>query len=425
MRNIQETKSQIAVSRASEAALNTAATLDERFILDSGSLLKIDYDREDNADEINGFEGASEIIPFGRLSSAEFSQKRAKPAFILWAMAHALGACATADSGDTGYKHTITPVAGGQMSSFTAAQILGRTLLRERYCGNVVSEVTIGLTDKWIEAKAAIKGTGKRDVDYVAETVTAAENATQLTVLQDIEGADEAARTDSIHLVRVKKTGETHWTHVTVTGSSAAKKIEIAAAGSGEGNVDFEVIYVPTVQAYFTLPDVTVEPYLKITDLTVRVGGEWNGTAIVGGRLLSGDFLTGELKVSNEAEVRFVPGSGIDYGGDVERSGRSIILSLSKKMRDAVMEYQLAQNEYFAASVKITGPEYESGKNFEIEFILPRLGINSKQITVNNKVFAEEGDLIALEGATLNDEEVPPIIVIGQNQVAWYLVEPD
>ncbi len=415
-RNIQETKSQIAVSKASEAALNTAATIDMRFILDSGSLFKVDFDREDNAEEINGFEGASEIVPFGQLASAEFSQKRAKPAFILWALAHALGACSTVAAGSTGYKHTITPVVGSQMSSFSAVQLLGETLLRERYCGNVVSEVTIGLTDKWITAKASIKGTGKRDVDYIAETVVDGEDSTELTVLQNIEGATAAERLNSIHLVRVKKTGETHWTHVTVTGSAAAKTIQITAPGVVATNVNYQVLYVPEVQTYFeSLPAVNVEPYLKVMDLSVRVGADWNGTAISGGRLLSGDFLSGELKITNEAEVRYVPGSGIAYGGDVERTGRKIALTLSKKMRDVLMEYQLAQNEYFSASVKLTSTEYETGKNFEIEFILPKLGINTKQITVNNKIFAEEGDLIALEGT------YAPLIVIGQNQVASYL----
>lgn len=415
-RNIQETKSILAVSRAAQADLATAAALAARFQIDSGGLLKTDYDREDDADDITGFEGASEIIPFGYMASGEFAQKRAKPDFILWALAFALGDCSSVAAGSTGYQHTITPQTGSDMDSFTAVQVLGETLLRERYLGNVVNEFALGLTEKWITARATIKSTGKKDVDWVKEDVSAAENATSLTVALNIQGATEAARLDSIHSVRVKLDGDTHYTEVTVTGSPAATSISITAPGGTATVVTYEVFYVPEIAAYFTsLPSVKSESYLRVQGLTLKVGADWDGTTLNGGRTIASDFLSGELKLTNEGDMRFVPGSGIDYAGDFERQTRMVAWTLSHKMRDIVREYQLEQNEYFSGSIKVVGAEYETSHNFEVEIILPKLGISTQNITVNNKLFAVEGDLMALAGT------YDKIIVVGKNQVATYL----
>ncbi len=414
-RNIQETKSILAVSRAAQAALGTAATVDARFQIDSGGLLKTEHDREDNADDITGFEGASEIIPFGYMAGGEFSQKRAKPDFILWALAFALGNCSSVAAGTTGYQHTITPQTGSDMDSFTAVQILGATLLRERYLGNVITEFTLGL-DKWITARAAVKGTGQKDVDWVKEDVSAAENATSLTVAQNIQGTDEAARLNSIHHIRVKLDGEDHYTEVQFSASPSATSITITAPGGTATDITYEVFYVPEVAAYFSsLPSFKTEPYLKVMNLTLKVGAHWNGTTLSGGRTIVDDFISGELKVTNEGDMKFGPGSNIEYANSFDRQGRLVVWSLSHKMRDILREYQLEQNEYFSGSIKITGAEYESGHNYEIEIIMPKLGIVSQNIEVNNKLFAVAGDLKALEGT------YDPIIVRGKNQVATYL----
>jgi hypothetical protein len=416
-RNIQETKSLMAVSRIAQADLHTAATIDCRFLVDSGSLFKTDHDRETDAEDISGYEGASQIIPFGHLASAELSQKRAKPDFILWALAFALGLDVPVPAGSTGFKHTITPAAGSDMPAFTAVQLLGETLLRERYVGNIISEFTLGLTDKWITAKAGIKGCGMKDVDWIAETVAALETVTTLTLEKNIQGATEAERLNSIHLVRVKLHDQTKWTEVPVTGSAAAKTIQFVAPGAESESVNFQVLYVPEVETYFEdLPEIKEESYLRVTDLTIRIGAEWSGAVLAGGRLITGDFLSGELKIVNEGEMRYVPGSGIDYGGGFERSVRNVSLSLTTKMRDILMEYWREANEYFGVSIKLTGAEFEDGHNFDVEIILPKCAINEHKIAINNKIFASEGDLIALEGT------YDKIIVIGENQVEEYLI---
>ena len=75
-------------------------------------------------------------------------------------------------------------------------------------------------------------------------------------------------------------------------------------------------------------------------------------------------------------------------------------------MRDFILQQAIKDNEYFGVYVKATGAEFETGKNYYVETVFPRVNVLKAPISVNDKVVAEAGDLKVLQDATYGSVRV-------------------
>jgi len=134
--------------------------------------------------------------------------------------------------------------------------------------------------DAWIKLAAQIKGTGKYTSDLVSESIEAAGNATSLTLASNaVAGSTAQERLDAVQQIIVElSTGV--WTEVDYTAVSGATPavITIVAPSESSDTVTYKVLYRPTEAEWCTFPARVTESPLRVSELTVVVGG--NGMAL-------------------------------------------------------------------------------------------------------------------------------------------------
>jgi len=390
-----------------ESAINTFQDVDLSILSDIGDIINISLRREDNRDEANGKEEPDLIYDNGGLAEGSRNHNRAQPQHFAYLLAYGLGVCATTAAG-AGYLHTITPIQGGidrqrELPSMNVLCRLGKTVLKRRFYSMFVDQVTATFAkDDWVKIAGTLKGTGKYDDNVTEETVTAAANATSLNLAANgVEGDDAAGRLDSIHRVKVELTAGV-WTEVEVTAVSAATPavLTITAPSATTDDVSYKILYVPTETAVWDLPEKVVESNLRVSEFTINLGGTWNGTTIVGGREIGSEVNQVVYSLANNSVVEFLPGAGGVFASNHERGDRVQTLKVDRKMRDFVLQQQIADNEYLCISMKAVGAEFDTGHNYQVQLVFPRVGILGAPISVNGKKLAEAGDWVILEDAT-------------------------
>lgn len=186
------------------------------------------------------------------------------------------------------------------------------------------------------------------------------------------------------------------------TSAYAAVYAPITDPGTISESTDavYEILYVPTEAAWCTLPARVSEPPLRVTDLTVKLGGKWDGTDFLGGHTMDNEIESVEYAINNNLSVEFrVGGTGI-YANYALRNGRMQTLKLNRQARDFVLQQRIKDNEYFGVRLTATGSEFETGKNYYIDLIFPRCNVLTAPLSVNGKVLAEAGDLVVLQDDT-------------------------
>jgi len=422
-KDYREALSCIWLYRDAESPKGTAATtggVTKPF--DSGCGFRLMRDTSDDSDEIAGREGASQLFRAALTAEGSLKQTRARPDFCLFTLAYFFGQISSEASGAAGYKHTISPLDDPDHPAFTAARRSGSSIMKERFVHNLVKGFTCSLGDAWVGMQADVVGSGKRDVNYTKEIVTAAENATQLTLASNaVEGDTAAARLENVRLVRVKEVGEQSWTVVTVTAVSDATPamLSINAAGDTGTNVDYEIYYHPEEASWCDPPSTLDESPLRLVESKVVVDGYFDGSDIVGGISLGGDLVSCEVKGENEIDLVHVPDAGGDlFASESWRVSRTITLKLSRRFRDIVRQVQLDENEIISVLLRVQGALIPDGggARYGFDLIFPRVGIVDAPVTVSEKILAEEGDL-----RVLVDETYGMGMVIGYNTVSSYL----
>ena len=240
MRSIRANHNLIAVSAyAKETAINTEQTLDLSLLAQVGDIISLDPRRETNKDELNGKEEADTIYNLGATSTLSLNFPKAQPQHFAFLYAYALGTIASSAAG-TGYLKTITPMDGDldlgrSLPSFTAAQRMGKIVAKERFASMFVNGVTATFAkDDWCKVVGDVVGTGKQGTSITEETVTAAENATTLTLAANgVHGSTAQERLDSIHRIRVELATDV-WTEVEFSAASAATPAEITITAPGD-----------------------------------------------------------------------------------------------------------------------------------------------------------------------------------------------
>lgn len=423
-RNFLATHDLIAVSANSkETAINTEQTMDTSMLCALGDVINLTPRREDNGNEATGYEEPDSIYDLGAMAEAVFNFEKAQPQHFAFLLAYALGQITTTAQGD-GYKHAITPIDGDldgsrSIPSFTAAQRYGKTVFKRRFASCFVDSITATFArDSWCKIVGNIKGTGKNTASITEETVSAAGNATQLTLAANaVAGATAAARLANVHSIKVElSTGV--WTDVTFTVVSDATPAVITIADPGaeaSPEVDYKILYAATESAWMTFPSRVDETPLRISGLTLNIGGTWGGSSFTGGRTLTAELKQIEWNFNNNLEVQFVPGGSSAYAARALRGGRTQKITLDRELREFIMQQHIADNDTFGIRILAQGALYDETYYYQVEIIFPKVGVITAPISVDGKRLAEAGDLQVLEDSTYGS-----VIVNVQNLVATY-----
>lgn len=430
MREFRATKDLIAVSaNTQETAINTEQTLDTSMLVSMSNIANREPRRESNADELTGYEEPDTIYDLGDLAGMTMDFPKAQPQHFAFLMAYALGSVAVAAAG-TGYEHTLTPAsveedADRSNPSFTLIQRLGDTVVKERFASMFVDGFNATFSkDDWCKISATIKGTGKVTDNVTEETITVTPGAdpyplgTSLTLAANaVEGADAQTRLDNVQYIR-KELSSGEWTEVVPTAVSDATPavITIPAANADDVNdVDFKVIYIPEEAAWCTFPARVTETPLRVAEMTVTLGGAWDGSAFQGGKSMTSELRSIEWNFANNGAVEFVPGAGDAYAARYFREGRTQTVRLDREFRDFILQNYLEETEYFGLYILAEGAIYDSPHKYQVEIIFPRLGVINSPRSVDGKRLVEAGDL-----QVLTDSTYGTVIVNVKNLQATY-----
>ncbi|MCE5212104.1 MAG: hypothetical protein LLG40_11165 [Deltaproteobacteria bacterium] len=424
MRSIQATHDQFAVSaNVRESAINTIQTLDTTMLFDIGDLAKLEARREDNSSQAIGKEEPDLIYDNGALATLDLNASMAMPQHFGFLLGYGLGSVASSAQGD-GHKHIITPISDDLDSdrsnpSFSLAQRYGKTVLKRLFYSMFIDAVTIDLKkDSWAKIGAKVKGTGKNTADVESETVAALDNATTLTLAANgVAGSSAADRLANIHQIKVELASGV-WTEVAFSAVSNATPAAItitSAGGAGTDTVNYKILYRPAEAAWGTFPARVTEDALRVAQLSVIHGGKWNGTAFTGGRTVTSELNAVQYNLNNNGKCEMVPGGGGAYAGRYKRDGRTQKVKLDREFREYIFQQHITDNDTFGLYAKLEGDLYDATYKYQVEMILPKLGVLAADLGLDGKRLAEGVDLQVLE-----DDTYGSVIFVIQNLVEKY-----
>jgi hypothetical protein len=177
----------------------------------------------------------------------------------------------------------------------------------------------------------------------------------------------------------------------------------------------FEVLYIPTESGWMTFPARVNETPLRISEMTIKVGGKWNGSTFLGGRELQAEVKQITRTLNNNIKVEFVPGAGGTYASRAMRDGRMQKLTLDREFREFIMQQHLMDNDTLGVYILLEGAVYDSPHKYQVEYIFPKVGLLAAPISVDGKRLAEAGELLVLE-----DDTYGSVIVKVKNLQATY-----
>ncbi len=148
------------------------------------------------------------------------------------------------------------------------------------------------------------------------------------------------------------------------------------------------------------------ESALRVTDLVVKIGGRWTGTAFLGGRTLDMEINSIEHSLNNQMKIQFRPGGTGTYANYAERGARIQTLKLDREMREYLLKQRIIDNDCFGVYLKATGAEFEAGKNYYAEMVFPRCSVLKAPITSKDEVLAEAGEIEVMQDATYGSARV-------------------
>ena len=405
MRSTRANHNLLAVSAGyRETAINTEKALDLSLAVGLDDVLILEPRRENNSNEATGLEEPDFIYDKGGMSKGSFKFPKAQPQHFAFLLAFALGNTVSTAAG-AGYLHTITPIQGDldlarSQPSFSAMQRYGKTILKRRFLSMFVDSLTASFKkDDWVGISADVKGTGKFLDNVIEETISAAGNTASLSLAANgVQGSTAGERLDNVQRIRAELAPGV-WTEVAYSAVSAATPavVTITPAGGTATPVNYKVLYIPIEAAAFNFPSKIQETPLRVAELTVNMGGTWNGTTFVGGRELTSELSSIEWKFSNKLEIEFLPGAGGNYASSCYRPGREQTISIDRKMREMIMQRHMIDNSQFGMRLLAEGAEYQAGHKYQVELIFPRLAVLAADPKVAGKVMTEAGNIQVLE----------------------------
>lgn len=425
IRNFLATHNLLAVSaKQREAAINTEQELDTILLADLNSILNYQALKFPNREELTGKEEADRLHDLGGRVAGGLTFSRAQPQDFAFLLAYGLGAVQTVPTGTTGYRHAIRPLSGEvdaarSNPSFTAAMRFGRQVLKRRFASCFVDQVKVEFPkDGWAKINGTVKGTGKVEDNTQVEDVTAPYNAGSLTLAANgVAGADGAGRLSNVQAVQVLPPATQTWEEVAYLAVSDAVPavITITPPGGAADLTTYRVYYLPPESGWMDFPPRVEEPPLKVSNLTVTLGGRWDGNDFYGGRLLSAELRAITWTLKNNLTPETTPGAGVGYANRAFRSGREQSLKFDRDFRDFLLAQNLKDNDTLAVYLKAQGPEFETGLSYQVEMVFPRVAVMSSPVRVAQRRLGEE-----VEFAVLEDDDYGSVAAFVQNQVSSY-----
>ncbi len=425
IRNFLATHNLLAVSaQQQETAINSEQELDTLLLADLNSLLNYRCLKAANREEMTGKEEADRLYDLGGTVGGALTFSRAQPQHFAFLLGYALGQVGTTSQGSSGYRHVIQPRSGEvdaarSNPSFTAAMRFGRQVLKRRFASCFLDQVKTEFPkDGWAKISATVKGTGKITDNTMVETITAAFNATSLTLAANGVAGDSAAeRLSNVQAIQVLNPDSQAWEEVAYSAISAAVPgvITIAPPGSSATAATYRVYYLPPESGWMLLPSRVEEPPLKVSQVEVNLGGRWDGNAILGGNRLYAEIRRLTWTLNNNLTPERTPGAGVVYANRVFRTGREQKLEFDRDFRDFLLTQHLQDNDTLALHLLARGPEFEPGLNYQVELIFPRVAVMAAPVKVSQRRLAEEVEFTVLE-----DDTYGSVIARVQNRVSRY-----
>ena len=269
MRGRQKHLSRLVVSAGKkETALNNEIMPDTLFLVQPDSFLKSGKSTEKEEVLAGGQAEPARLYKFGGEASGPFSPGKMQPQHLAFLAAFAMGDVTTVPAGAAGYLHTITPLtspldAKRDLPTTTAVQRVG-TLFKRCYAGIGVDSFTLGFKRKdWVTVSGQLKGTGKTQINLITETAAGNSDDASVTLANAAQGADAAARLDSVHQVRFKLDSGGGYGEVNVRSVSDASPAVVTidppdSTGTNPGT--YEIVYVPAESAELDSGSATSDP---------------------------------------------------------------------------------------------------------------------------------------------------------------------
>jgi hypothetical protein len=425
IRNFLATHNLLAVSaQHQETAINSEQELDTLLLADLSSLLNYRGLKAANREEMTGKEEADRVYDLGGTVKGTLTFSRAQPQHFAFLLAYALGQVQTTAQGSSGYRHLLQPRSGEvdparSNPSFTAAMRFGRQVLKRRFASCFLDQVKAEFPkDGWAKISATVKGTGKISDNTEVEDISAAFNAGSLTLAaHGVAGDTAAERLSNLQAVQVLNPESQAWEEVAYSAVSGAAPavITITPPGSSATATTFRVYYLPPESGWMLFPSRVEEPPLKVSQVAVNIGGRWDGSAILGGYQWAAELRRLSWTCTNNLTPERTPGAGVTYANRVFRSGREQKLEFDRDFRDFLLAQHLRDNDTLAIHLLALGPEFESGLNYQVELIFPRVAVLSAPVKVSQRRLGEE-----VEFAVLEDDTYGSVIARVQNKVSGY-----
>jgi len=422
MRNALATRNLVAVSALNrESALNVWQELDTSLLCGLGDGLELVPQREPLSGVVGHEEPAEAPLAYS-VAKGGLGFERAQPHQFAFALSFGLGQVVSEPIG-TGFRHTITPLSGdldpGRSNpSFTCAVRYGEVLKR-RFASCFIEKLSATFArNEWCRLSADLVATGRHEGNLIEDEIEASRNATQLTLTQGVEGSSPGARLDNLHRLRAElASGEWHEvTVLSVSGDSPAQ-VTIAPPG-GSGDCRYRVLYVATEPGWTAFPAPVSESPLHIRQVTLNVGGLWDGTELRGGRQLSAELHRLEWTLANHFELSATAGGG-PYAGLALRGRREQRLTLLREMRcgslQRQLEGQLGDDDTFCLQLAAEGAEFAPGEPYRVELIWPRVTLLRATPGARGTRLTEEALCLPLEG-----EDTPSVIARVTNRQPAY-----
>jgi hypothetical protein len=269
MRDRRANKSRLVVSaQKRETALNTEQVLCTLFLLEMSDILKSGKLGEKDAVLAGGPSEPEKQFIFGGSAEGPITFNKMQPQHLGFLAAYGLGDVTTVAAGG-GYLHTIKPLldpvdAGRDVPTFTAVQQLG-TILKRLFTSMAVDSFTLSFAkNDWVKCSGSLRGTGKTQLNLIMDSVAGfSDDATVTLTANAVEGADAAARLDSIHSVRFTPDAGGGAIECYVKSASDATPAEIGIEppdSSGHNAGTYEIDYVPVETASLDTGSATADP---------------------------------------------------------------------------------------------------------------------------------------------------------------------
>lgn len=390
-----------------ETALNTEQTLSNAFVVAPNVLVKLKQNMDDDSAQATGYEEPTNLYSKGYESSLQLPFDMAEAQHFAFLYGYHLGGISTAAYG-TGYKQTLTKSASRVPPTFTVGDRVSNTpfIVKRRFAGFVVDQVKTTLAKgSWAKIEGTCKGTGKFEDTLVEETVAGFYDDTTVTLAANpVQGGTAPLRLDNVHSIKVQKPVTLEWEDVVFSAVSAATPavITITAPGVAHTATSFKVLYMPAAAAWETFPSRLVESPLWVANLSIKVGGLWDGSSYLGGHSLGVDVKSIEHTSNRKSVVEQRPASGATgtYANYAQFGALEQSLSLDKEMRDFILGQRHQDLENMMVEAYLIGAEFESGKNYYVKMLWPKVSVIEHDISVDGKVVMEKGSLKVMEHAT-------------------------